>query len=62
MCPISGYYSFVKHTDVSPCILNHEEVISMKKNDRFPLAKVCGKPAFWVLLRDDLMDKSGSSN
>ena len=57
MCPISGSYLFVKHIDQSPCMLKHDEIVSLERDDIFPLARDCGNPAFWVLMRDDLVDK-----
>ena len=53
MCLISGNYSFVRHTDQSPCMLKHEEVIYLEKGDVFPTAKECGNSTFWVLCREN---------
>ena len=57
LCPISATYSFVKHTDQSPCMLKHEEKVCLERDDIFPFARDCGNPALWVLMRDDLVDK-----
>jgi len=56
-CPISGSYSFVKHTDDSGCMLKHKEIIHMEYTKTFPNSKECGNPVFWVYLRDELVDQ-----
>jgi len=53
LCLISATYSFVKHTDHSPCMLKHEETVSLERDDIFPPARVCGNSAYWVLCRED---------
>lgn len=56
LCPIPGFYVFIKHTDDSPCMKKHEEIIKMKQFDVFPLSHTCGHRVFWELRRDDLVD------
>lgn len=53
MCPISAKYSFVKHTDQSPCMSRHEEIISLERDSIFPPSRTCGNSVYWVLCRED---------
>jgi hypothetical protein len=57
LCPQSGWYSFVKHTDTSICMSKHEEIISLDAFERFPITKECKSDAFWVLLNNELAEK-----
>jgi hypothetical protein len=38
-------------------MLKHRETVSLEQDDTFPPASDCGNSAFWVLIRDDLVDK-----
>ena len=56
LCPIPGFYVFIKHADDSLCMQKHDELIQIEKFSRFPPAKACGNNAFWELRKDELVD------
>jgi hypothetical protein len=58
LCPIPGFYVFIKHTDDSICMKKHDEVIQVEKFSRFPPARTCKNKAFWELRKDELVDLS----
>lgn len=56
LCPIPGFYVFIKHVDDSLCMQKHDEIIQVEKFSRFPPAMSCGNNAFWELRREELVD------
>ena len=53
VCPLSGHYKFVAHTDGS--VGCHETLderdIPMRQGETFPPVKHCGKGAYWIWTR-----------
>lgn len=56
LCPIPGFYVFIKHADDSLCMQKHDEIIQVEKFSRFPPAASCRNNAFWELRSEELVD------